>query len=160
MKNKLEVPDFYNKLSTWLTDVKKHEVTHIVELVEQAKEVLSSAESIPEEKIKQFIDNFKYDLHEFYLSNQEQVKHSVFLALMNESFWALLVKVTDKSQVEWAELCEDFEHNGDYQVGDVIGFGKLTCANCHKSILISRMTQVSECLHCHHDHFVRESLTP
>ena len=160
MHNKYVESDFYQKLSTWLTDVKKHEVTQIVELVEQAKVILLSAESIPEEKIKQFIENFKYDLHEFYLSNQEQVKHSVYLSLMHESFWALLVKITDKSQVEWAELCEDFDHSGDYKVGDFIGFGKLTCVKCHQSLIISRLTQVSECLHCGHDHFTRESLTP
>ncbi|GHE80039.1 zinc ribbon-containing protein [Thalassotalea profundi] len=160
MLNKPVITDFYQKLSVWLTDVKKHEVTQIVELVEQAKVILSSAESIPEEKIKQFIENFKYDLHEFYLSNQEQAKHSIFLALLNESFWALLVKITDKSQVEWAELCEDFDHNGDYKEGDIIGFGKLTCVNCHHSLLISRLSQVSKCLHCNHDHFIRESLSP
>ncbi|GAA5138819.1 zinc ribbon-containing protein [Thalassotalea piscium] len=160
MSNKPLFTDFYHKLSMWLTDVKKHEVTEIVELVEQAKVILSAAESIPEEKITQFIDNFQYDLHEFYQQNQEQVKNSTFLSLMNESFWALLVQITDKSQVEWAELCQDFKQNGDYQEGDIIGFGKLTCVKCNNTILISHMTKVGKCLHCQHNHFKRESLTP
>ncbi|MGB1197649.1 MAG: zinc ribbon-containing protein [Thalassotalea sp.] len=160
MNDKPFFTDFYHKLSLWLTDVKQHEVTQVVELVEQAKIILAAAEAIPEEKLTQFIDNFIYDLHEFYRQNQEQAKHSIFLALMNESFWALMSKVTDKSQVEWAELSEDFKHNGAYQEGDIVGFGKLTCVKCQKSLLISHLTTVNACLYCHHSHFIRESLSP
>ncbi len=152
--------DVHHKLSVWLKDVKKHEITEIIELVEQAKVILRAAESIPEEKINQFIENFKYDLQEFYQQNREQAKHSIFLSLMKESFWALLSKITDKSQVEWAELVEDFNHSGDYHVGDYIGFGKLTCRQCEKSIIISHLSEVMPCLYCGHEHFKRESLTP
>jgi len=160
MTEKNILTDFYQRLATWISDVKKHEVTQVVELVEQAKVILSAAEAIPEEKIKQFIDNFKYDLHEFYQQNQQEAKHSLYLALMNESFWTLLVNITDKSQVEWAELCEDFDHDGDYQQGDYIGFGLLQCKQCHKNLLISHLSKVNECLHCGHQHFTRKSLTP
>ncbi|XQW85973.1 zinc ribbon-containing protein [Thalassotalea piscium] len=160
MSNKTLFDDFYNKLSVWLTDVKQHEVTQIVELVEEAKVVLSAAESIPEDKVKQFIDNFKYDLHEFYKQNEEEAKHSIFLGLMNESFWAALAEITDQSQVEWTELGDDFELKGDYQVGDYIGFGKLICAKCHESVIILHPTKVTECINCHHTHFIRESLSP
>ncbi|GLX77517.1 DUF1451 domain-containing protein [Thalassotalea insulae] len=152
--------DFYSRLSQWVLDVKQHEVTQIVELVEHAKLLLKAAEMIPEEKIKQFIDNFKYDLHEFYQQHQEQAKHSLYLAIMNESFWAVMANITDKSQVEWAELCDDFDHNGDYRSGDYIGFGVLECQNCHHSLQITHLCQIKDCLHCGHQHFVRQSLTP
>lgn len=152
--------DFYDRLSQWLVDVKRHEITQVVELVEQAKVILMAAEAIPEEKIKQFIDNFQYDLHEFYQQNQEQAKHSVYLGLMSESFWAVMAKITDKSQVEWAELCEDFAHKGNYQTGDLIGFGILECQACHKTLIINHLSEVMDCLHCGHQHFVRQSLTP
>jgi len=160
MTEKKGLIDFYQAMATWLTDVKKHEVTQIVELVEQAKVILKVAESIPEEKIAQFIHNFIYDLHEFYQQNQEQAKHSIYLGLMNESFWAILVNITDKSQVEWAELCEDFQRDGEYKKGDTIGFGQLCCRNCQKTRLISHLSIVDECLHCGHEHFIRQSLTP
>lgn len=152
--------DFYHRLSQWLTDVKQHEVTHVVELVEHAKVVLKAAEALPEEKVQQFIENFKYDLHEFHRQNQEQIKHSIYLGLMAESFWAVMANITDKSQVEWAELCEDFEHDGDYQVGDAIGFGIIECKQCHHTLLINHLSEISECLHCGHGHFIRQSLTP
>ncbi len=158
--NKDKGSDFYNRLSEWITDVKQHEITEIVELVEHAKVILKAAETIPEEKVKQFIDNFKYDLFEFYQQYQEQAKHSVYLGLMNESFWAVMANITDKSQVEWAELSEDFQHNGDYQTGDVIGFGIIECKKCHKTLQINHLTEITACLHCGHDHFIRQSLTP
>lgn len=160
MSEKRGLTGFYHSMASWLTDVKKNEVTQIVELVEQAKVILKAAESIPEEKVKQFVSNFTYDLHEFYQQNQEEAKHSIYLGLMNESFWAILVNITDKSQVEWAELCEDFEHNGEYQKGDVIGFGQLCCQNCQKTRMISHLSTVDECLYCGHQLFTRQSLTP
>ncbi len=160
MTNKNSGSDFYYRLTQWLTDVKTHQVTHVVELVEQAKVILKAAESIPEEKIKQFIDNFKYDLHQFYQLNQEQAQHSIYLGLMKESFWHTMASITDKSQVEWAELCEDFQHNGDYQAGDLIGFGIVECKKCHQTVQINHLSEIGPCLHCGHDHFSRQSLTP
>ena len=66
MSDKNMFADFYQNLAEWLTDVKKNEVTQAVELIEHAKVLVKAAEEIPEEKIKQFIENFKYDLNEFY----------------------------------------------------------------------------------------------
>lgn len=160
MTNKNVFTDFYQNLAQWLTDVKKHEVTQAVELIEHAKVLMKAAEEIPEEKFKQFIENFKYDLHEFYQQNQEQAKHSIYLGLMKESFWAVMANITDKSQVEWAELCEDFHHDGVYQTNDVIGFGILECQKCLKTQQITHFSNVNNCLHCGHNQFLRKSLTP
>ncbi|MFD1621098.1 zinc ribbon-containing protein [Thalassotalea marina] len=160
MMDKDRFSDFYQGMAQWLTDVKKHEVTQIVELVEQAKALLVAMEQLPEEKMKQFVDNFTYDLHEFYLQNQEQAKHSIYLALMRESFWALMAKITDQSQVEWAELTDDFKHHGVYKSGDVIGFGLLQCRQCRQSTPVTHMAKVVDCIHCGHNEFTRISLTP
>ena len=149
---------FYKELSKWLEDVEEHEGTKIVELVEHAKQLAVAAESLPEEKVKQFIDNFVYDLKEFYAQNQEEAKHSIYLGLLKESFWGVLAKITDQSQVEWAELCEDFEQEGDYQVGDAIGFGRLVCRQCGHGMTINHLSEVMPCIECGHGHFKRSSL--
>lgn len=151
---------FYSRLSSWLTDVKRNEITHIVELVEHAKTVALAAEQIPEEKLQQFISNFIFDLREFYLQNQQQMQHSIYLDLMSESFWAVMANITDKSQVEWAELTDDFKHDGLYQTGDMIGFGQLECTQCKKTLLISHLSEIGDCLYCGHHYFFRKSLTP
>jgi hypothetical protein len=160
MSEKKKLADFYQDLAQWLTDVKKHEVTQVIELIEHAKTLMKAAEEIPEDKLKQFIENLKYDLHEFYQQNQEQAKHSIYLGLMKESFWAVMANITDKSQVEWAELSEDFDHDGVYQTGDVIGFGILECQHCHHTQQITHFSKVNNCLHCGHKYFLRKSLTP
>ena len=149
---------FYKELTKWLEDIEEHEGTKIVELVEYAKQLAIAAESLPEEKVKQFIDNFSYDLKEFYQQNQEDAKHSVYLGLLKESFWGVLANITDKSQVEWSELYEDFEQEGDYQVGDMIGFGQLTCRACGHTMIVSHLSEVIPCIECGHGHFKRSSL--
>lgn len=152
--------DIYTTINRWIEDIKEHELTDIIEIVEQARSYLVAAESIPEEKIKQFIDNFKYDLREFYKQNQAQVEHSSYLGLMNESLWQTLSEMTDKSQVEWAELMGDFEHDGIYHSGDYIGFGELECCQCSQKITINHLSKVSDCINCGHSDFIRKGLTP
>ena len=147
-------------LRDWFEQAKQHQLTQFIELVEQAKLVCRAAEELPEEKIKQFLDTLIYDLHEFYLHHQKQAKYSVYLGLLQESFWDLLVNITDKAQVEWAERAQDFHHYGDYQKGDLIGFGLLVCKQCQNSLLISHISEVDECIHCGHEHFFRQSLNP
>ena len=128
--------------------------------VEKAKSYLAAAENIPEEKVKQFIENFRYDLKEFHQQYNAQLQHSVYLGLLNERFWSTLVNVTDKSQVEWAELSDDFKHHGQYESGDTIGFGELECIECHQSIMIHHLSEVYDCLNCGGHKFIRKALAP
>ena len=154
------IVELYQNISKWIEETKEHEITQIVDVVEHVKVYLVAAESIPEEKVKQFIDSFIYDLNEFYQHNQAQVKSSLYLGLINESFWQLLASMTDKAQVEWSELKDDFEHDGIYQVGDYIGFGELECQRCHQSLSINHLSQVSECIECGGKYFIRHPLNP
>lgn len=151
---------FYQNIEQWLKDVKDHEITDLVTFVEQGKKLLLAAEQLPEEKVNQFVDNFRLDLQEFYGQYQEQAKHSIYLGLLQESWWQYLADMTDRSQVEWLEISEDFKHDGVYKKGDMIGFGLLSCRQCHQRLTITHLTEVSECIHCGHQEFSRLSLTP
>jgi DNA-binding ferritin-like protein (Dps family) len=161
MANKNNViVELYQKISQWIEDTKDNELTNIVDVVEQAKAYLIAAEAIPEREVKQFIDSFIYDLNEFYRQNQRQANNSLYLSLMNERFWQLLASMTDKSQVEWSELIEDFEHHGIYRVGDYIGFGELECQKCHQNLSITHLSMVSSCIECHGQKFIRHPMKP
>jgi len=161
MTNKLSNNNLlYDQLVAWIDDIKKHELTDIVALVEKAKATVIAAESLPEDKVKQFINNFRCDLREFYQQYQADVKHSLYLGLLNERFWSTLANVTDKSQVEWAELNDDFVHQSLYHKGDFIGFGELECQQCRQTMLLSHFTQISECFECGGEVFIRKGLTP
>ncbi|NQY88277.1 MAG: zinc ribbon-containing protein [Colwellia sp.] len=150
----------YQKLSDWLDEIKEIQKPRVNELIKQAKLYAKTAEGMTEEKLNQFLNNLKYDLYDFYQQNQAEIKHSTYLGLLNETLWRNLAQLTDKSQVEWAELLEDFEHDGIYHVGDIIGFGELVCQQCDEKLHIVHVSEVSTCIKCGGDSFTRLPLDP
>jgi hypothetical protein len=152
--------EVYQNLSDWLDEVKEIQKPRVDELIKQAKLYAKAAEGMTEDKLNQFTDNLKYDLHDFYTQNQTEIKHSIYLNLLNESLWSNLAQLTDKSQVEWAELEEDFEHDGVYKVGDIIGFGELVCQQCNEKTHIMHASEVTVCVNCGGDTFTRLPLDP
>jgi len=150
----------YKKLSLWLNDVKTHELTSFVGFVEQAKKYLMAAEALPEEQINQFVNNLSYDLKEFYQQSKNEAQHSIYLGLLEETFWQKLAKITDKSQVEWAEIPDEIKHHGDYKQNDIIGFGVLVCKKCGQKVEYFHQSSVIACPTCQGTDFVREDLTP
>jgi len=152
--------DIYNKLNTWLNKVKKQQTPNITEFIKQAKGYANAAEVMSAEKLHQFTENLKYDLYDFYQQNSAEVKHSVYLGLMNEALWDNLAQLTDKSQVEWAELVDDFNHDGLYKSGDIIGFGELECQKCYHTLHITHCSELGICANCGHESFIRQPLTP
>ncbi|ASP46719.1 zinc ribbon-containing protein [Cognaticolwellia beringensis] len=159
-KEQSSVKEVYQKLQTWLEDTKDNEVRSIAAFLEQAKAIVIAAEQIPEQKVKQFIANLKYDLSDFYQQYQADIKHSVYLDILNESLWENLAKITDKSQVEWSELMDDFQHKDGYHVGDYVGFGQLQCQTCLHCVTYSHANVVIDCINCGGKDFNRLSLTP
>lgn len=150
----------YDKLSEWLEDVKQHEVVNMVEVVEKAKDYLVAAERLPEEKIKQFISHLVLDLKEAYQHSKDDAEHSPYLGVMNEAWWQQMADITDKSQVEWAEVTDDLSHQGVYRVGDVVGFGILMCQQCGHEQTITHGVVVAQCLQCGHESFGRKAFSP
>ena len=150
----------YQDLSNWLEEVKEIQKPRINEFIKQVKSYANAAENMSEEKVEQFINNLTYDLHDFYQQNKAQAKHSIYLGLLEETLWENLAQLTDKSQVEWAELVEDFSHDGIYKVGDVIGFGELVCQQCDEKIQILHVSEVAVCAKCGGREFIRLPLKP
>jgi ribosomal protein S27E len=150
----------YQAVVTWAEDVNQHEITEFVEKVAESKLYLQAAEQLPEEKVNQFIDNLRFDLKEFFQQNKLQVKHSLYLGLLNESFWQNMQAITDKSQVEWSELDDDFKHHGEYKSGDFIGFGLLECQHCQEKISYSHAADVADCFACGSSTFIRLPFSP
>ena len=159
-KKQSQIQELYQKLQIWLEDTKDNEIRSAVELLEQAKTILIAAEQIPEQQVKQFIANLKYDLGDFYQQYQADIKHSIYLELLNENLWSSLAQITDKSQVEWAELMDDFQHQDGYHVGDYVGFGQLKCKACQHYVIYSHPNVVTDCITCGGQDFDRLSLTP
>ena len=152
--------EVYQNLSDWLDEVKEIQKPRVDELIKQAKLYAKAAEGMTEDKLNQFTANLKYDLHDFYTQNQTEIKHSIYLNLLNESLWSNLAQLTDKSQVEWSEFYEDIEHEGQYNTGEYIGFGELECKQCHEKSSYSRLSQINNCQHCNGSQFIRNAFKP
>ncbi len=161
MRNKNDFfADVYRKLNFWLNEIKLVQNPRIEQFLSQAMLYAKTAEHMTEDKLQQFMANLKYDLHDFYQQNQSQVKHSIYLGLLNEALWDNLAQLTDKSQVEWVELLEDFEHDGNYQTGDMIGFGQLQCDTCDETLTIMHFSEVPFCVKCSGKSYTRKPLNP
>jgi len=160
MAEKKGIDDIYQRLDSWLKDIKEHEVNQLVEIVEEAKALAMAAESLSQERIEQFMSNFKYDLQEFINQWKTDSEHSIYIGLLNETWWDTVAKTADKTQIEWAELPDDIAHQGIYSKGDYIGFGQLKCCKCQEVLTISHRSVVGECPHCAHDKFNRVPLSP
>ncbi len=161
MKSKKSIFEkLYQAVEMWAEDVNQHEINDIIEKVEQSKLYLQAAEQLPEDKVKQFVDNLRFDIKEFFQQNQAQAKHSLYLGLLNESFWKNMQAITDKSQVEWSELNDDFKHHGEYKSGDFIGFGLLKCRHCQEQITYSHASDVVDCFTCGGSSFTRVPFLP
>lgn len=145
---------------TWLESVKQSELLDVNEFLRQTKENLLKAEQASEAMVEQLMVNLQHDFSEFYQQTKTEAKHSVYLALIKERCWQELAELTDKSQVEWAELADDIQHHGEYQQGDVIGFGILQCQKCKQQLHITHLSEVAECAECGHDKFIRILLEP
>ena len=152
--------EVYHQLNNWLNEVKHQQKPRIIELLALTKNYAMAAENMSEAKIQQFVDNMKYDLRDFYTLNKTQAEHSLYLGLLNETLWDTLAKLTDKSQVEWLELTEDFTHDGIYNAGDFIGFGQLACQECDTVLTVSHHSEIIPCINCGHSKFTRIPLQP
>ncbi len=150
----------YRRLNDWLEVTKIEQKPAIKQLISQASKIAVAIEKMSEEKLQQFTENLKYDLYDFYQLNKNQANNSIYLGLLNEALWDNLAKLTDKSQVEWAELIDDFEHDGIYQKGDLIGFGELQCDQCDEIITIMHASKITECVQCGASQFIRLPLNP
>jgi len=159
-KNNNVIENIYEKLTFWIEDVKQHELTNMVDVIAYAKALAIAAEALPEEKVKQFINNLSYDFHQFYQHYQANLQSSLIIGLLKENLWTTLAQMTDKSQVEWSELCDDFQHNGEYCSGEYIGFGELECNHCHHKTSFLRFSKISNCQQCNGTTFIRHAFQP
>ena len=69
-----------------------------------------------------------------------------------------LSQITDRTQVEWAELIDDFQHQGVYYQGEYVGMGRYRCSQCQHSIDYTHPAELLSCSHCGGVQFFRDGL--
>ncbi|TLU67708.1 hypothetical protein FE810_01805 [Thalassotalea litorea] len=151
---------FYKRMSKWLTELREDEEKSFKTLVEKGEEYLQAAEDLSVNEYQLSLQGFKNDLQQFYQEYKQQAEQSLYLKNIREGIWFQLAQLTDKSQVEWSELEEDFEHKGIYHSGELIGFGQLRCIQCEHKVDIVHPSKIIPCVQCNGEEFERLPLSP
>lgn len=149
----------------------KNALNHMIETLKSSKKtdsnsdssVLQAIEDIAKDEWALISTYLKSDLkayaEEFKKSAQES-SDDPFYTLTRESIWEGLTEITDKTQIEWLEVFQDFDHKGVYEVDDVIGLGVLVCERCNHRRTYNHASVVEPCTECGNQTFTRVPLKP
>ncbi|WP_418357422.1 MULTISPECIES: zinc ribbon-containing protein [Shewanella] len=129
--------------------------------VTQGKAYLQLKSNADEEELALVEEFLKRDIAAFLSEqNADNLSLSPTVIGIENTLWQWLSEITDRSQVEWHELLQDFKHHGVYKSGEIINQGKLTCNKCAHQMQIDFPGVIPDCPKCDYDEFSREPLTP
>ena len=159
----IDPKDYNNWLDwfrNWLKDTQENELKQLTEFFDRSGAWMTAAKDLSQEEWELFTNYVKRDLTTFYHNYQRDMESSTYVQGIKEGLWNELAEMTDRSQIEWQELMQDFKHNGNYKTGEWIGMGELVCQNCKHSMSITHTSRIPECPECGHTFFFREALAP
>ena len=129
--------------------------------VSQGKEFLALKAQVKEDELALVEQFLKRDIASFLQEkNDADLSHSPFIIAAKNTFWHWLSEITDRSQLEWTELAQDFKHQGVYVSGEIIAQGCLACTACGHKMYIEFPGLIPDCPECDNDEFHREALAP
>jgi DNA-directed RNA polymerase subunit RPC12/RpoP len=162
------------KYQQWLTDftatlqqAEQQQLDNMVNLVEQLKAYVQAGRDLSAYETQLFIETLKrqWQEQEKVVAKQKAKPLTVEPAaaymvpsLWPEALWQQLSAITDKSQVEWQELAQDFKHNGVYYQGEIVGMARYRCSKCLQHIDYTHPTELLACSQCGGVQFYREGL--
>ncbi|EHS1183240.1 zinc ribbon-containing protein [Vibrio vulnificus] len=149
----------YEEMLEDVIETLKHSPDEVNNVLETSGKVISAANDMTKDELALISAYVKADLKEF-ADNYEESKSGPFYLTIADSIWQGLLEITDRTKVEWVELFEDLEHQGLYEVGEVIGLGVLVCDDCGHKTSYNHPTVIIPCIKCGHKGFSRQALKP
>ncbi|WP_220718463.1 zinc ribbon-containing protein [Agarivorans litoreus] len=128
-------------------------------LIDTTQEYLQAASDLSQDEWQLIANYVRRDLSDWKTDYQRAYEESPSMALLKESIWYWLAKLSDQSQVEWHELIGDLQHQGVYQSGELIGLGVIECAECGDKTALWHPTIISSCEHCQGKRFYRHPIS-
>lgn len=136
-------------------------IKSLYQLIVKSKEYLLLKSQADESELALVEEFLKRDIANFLKEqNAESLSHSPTMIAIENTFWHWLNEITDRSQVEWHELSQDFKHHGCYQTGEIISQGRMVCTECQHEMYIEFPSMISDCPECDNNQFTREPLLP
>ena len=136
-------------------------VKNLYKSVTKGKEYLQIKAQSAETELALVEEFLKRDIASFLKEqNSESLSHSPTLIAVENTFWHWLSEITDRSQVQWHELSQDFKHHGYYQAGEIVSQGNMICTQCGHGMDIEFPGVIPDCPECEGEEFTREPLSP
>lgn len=157
-KKNTQYQSVFDSVYSWLKKAKPEEMKSIGQWLNKAEEVIQAAEDVSVNEYQLSLTSFKQDLLAFYQHNKNDAQKSLYLKTLGEGMWQHLAQMTDQTQVEWSELIDDFNHDGTYKTGDLIGFGRIVCQDCGRAVDITHASVVIQCPDCGCNDYTRHAL--
>ncbi|QLE86460.1 hypothetical protein FLM48_16140 [Shewanella sp. Scap07] len=136
-------------------------VKELYKTVTASKQFLALKEQTKSDELALVEQFLKRDIANYLQEkNAHDLGHSPTLIAVENTLWHWLSEITDRSQVEWHEVAQDFKHQGVYQSGEIVGQGVLICTGCNHEMKIEFPGVIPDCPQCDSEEFIREALTP
>ncbi|WP_213995686.1 hypothetical protein [Arsukibacterium sp.] len=159
--------DFYKKYQRWLAEFNRNLQQNpdnydnqLVKFADTLKAYLKAGKELSAYETRLFIETLKRQWHEQEQDTQKDIPAAEQAApsLWPEALWQELSNITDKTQLEWQELTQDFKHQGVYYQGEMVGMGRYRCSNCYQHIDYTHPAELLPCSNCDGVQFYREGL--
>jgi predicted DNA-binding ribbon-helix-helix protein len=136
-------------------------IKSLYQLIIKSKEYLQLKSQADESELALVEEFLKRDIANFLKEqNADSLSHSPTMIAIENTFWHWLNEITDRSQVEWHELSQDFKHHGCYRSGEIISQGRMVCTQCQHEMQIEFPSMIPDCTKCNNSEFTREPLLP
>lgn len=91
-------------------------------------------------------------------SHPDAAKAPTTPPLWSETLWQQLSAITDHTQVEWAELLQDWQHQSQFQRGEWVAMGIYQCQQCQHQWQLTHPQPLCDCPTCGCGDFIRHGL--
>jgi hypothetical protein len=150
-----------NRVKEQFDDVSKKTHPKVEEVVTKAKKTAVSLGELTEdeaEQIKAYLMRDLEDAGEFLKEAKKTLADWLYFdyKLVEEKFWDTYQAVATQVKAEWVEFHQRLGHAKEYQTGEIIGMGTLSCVKCHETLHFTESSTIPECPHCHCKKFVRK----
>lgn len=158
--------DFYKKYQRWLAEFNRNMQQNpdnydnqLVKFADTLKAYIKAGKDLSAYETRLFIETLKRQWSEQQDSEKDiPASEQEAPSLWPEALWQELSNITDKTQLEWQELTQDFKHQGVYFQGEMVGMGRYRCSNCYQHIDYTHPTELLACSNCDGVQFYREGL--
>ncbi len=136
-------------------------VKKLFNIVTNSKEFLSLKDRAKANELALVEQFLKRDIAAYLQEkNDTDLSHSPTMITVENTLWHWLSGITDRSQIEWHEVIQDFKHQGHYMSGEIVGQGNMVCTNCGHEMRIEFPGVIPDCPQCDKSEFTREALAP